>query len=104
MVGTETLISGISGAGVKARVAVSVCVGVSVSVGVKVGGTGVNVNVEVASNVADKVACGTFCVSPAITVCAADVLIAPVSGVEKAGIPVHAKLANNNAATDKPIR
>jgi hypothetical protein len=69
-----------------------------------VGGSGVNVKVDVISNVADKVACGAFCVSPAITVCAAEVLIAPVSGATKTGIPLHAKLAVNNAAAGKRIR
>ena len=45
MVGTETLISGISGVGV------SVCVGVAVAVG----GSGVNVEVAVDSKVGDEV-------------------------------------------------
>jgi hypothetical protein len=80
---------------------VSVGVGVSVSVGVNVGGSGVNVDVEVGSTVGDKVGCGAFCVRSAITVCAAAVLITPVSGVEKIGILVQAKLATNNAAMDK---
>jgi len=103
-VGTETLINGISGVKVRVGVAESFAVGVSVSVGVNVGGSGVNVNVEVTSNVADKVACGAFFVKSATTVCAKNVLIAAVSGVEKIGIPVHAKLANNNAAAEKQVR
>jgi hypothetical protein len=74
-VGTETLISGTTGVGVKNGVAVSVGDGVDVSVGVIVGGSGVNVSVgscEVGENVADKAAW----VNSATTVCAALVLIA----------------------------
>ena len=101
MVGTETLINGTSGVKVRDGVGVRVDVGVSVSVGVKVGGSGVNVDVEVGSSVTDDVACGTFCVKSAITVCAENVLIAPISGVEKIGIFAQAKLANNNPAAEK---
>jgi len=101
LVGTETLINETSGEGVKTSVAMSVGVGVEVSVGVIVGGSDVNVNVGVGASVDDEVACGTFCVSPAITVCAAAVLIAPASGVEKAGTAAQAKLTIHNTATDK---
>jgi len=71
-VGTETLICGTSGVDVKAAVAVNVCVGV------KVGGSGVNVNVG-SCKVGDKVTDKTAWVNPAITVCAAEVLMAPGS-------------------------
>ena len=66
-----------------------------VSVAGNVGCSEVNVIVEAA----DGVACTVFCwVSPAITVCAAAVLITPVSGVEMAGKLAQATLTNNNAA------
>jgi len=77
-VGTETLICGTTGVGVKASVAVSVGDGVDVDVGVKVGSSGVNVSVgscKVGGNVSDRAAW----TNPAITVCAAAVLIAPES-------------------------
>jgi hypothetical protein len=51
-----------------------------------------------------KVGGGAFCVSPAITVCAANVLMAPASGAEKTGSLVQAKLAINNAATGQKFR
>ena len=102
LVGTDTLISGISKVAVIGRVAVRVSVGVIVSVGVNVGGSGVKVNdaVEVISRVGEENSCGAFCVNPATTVCAAAVLIAPVSGVEMAGT-AQAILAINNATTGK---
>ena len=76
MVSTETLMSGIDEVGVKADVAVSEAVGINV------GGSGVNVEVDVASKVWGNVACGTFCVSPAITVSATAVLTTFISGVK----------------------
>jgi hypothetical protein len=88
LVGTETLISGTIGVGVKKGVAVSVGVGVDVSVNVSVGGSGVNVsvgscvggsgvNVAVDSCVGgDKVCDKATRVNSATTVCAALVLIA----------------------------
>jgi hypothetical protein len=77
-VGTETLICGTLGVNVNAIVAVNVCVEVDVKVGVNVGGSGVSVNAgscEVGGKVADK----ADSTNPAITVCAAAVLIAPES-------------------------
>ena len=81
-------------------VAVETNVGVSDCVGVNVGGSGVNVAVGVASNVGNKVFCGAFCVSPAITVCATAVLMIPVSGVVIPGA-AQAILAINNTAAGK---
>jgi hypothetical protein len=85
-VGTETLICGTTGVGVKANVAVNVWVGVSVSVdvGEKVGSSGVNVCVG-ACKVGGKVSERAVWTKPAITVCAAAVLMAPESGSATAG-------------------
>ena len=80
------------------KVGVSVCVGVLVSVAVNVGGSGVNVKDGVAAvKVGHKDACGAFCVSPAITVCAADVLMAFTSGRARPGT-THAMLAIHKTA------
>jgi hypothetical protein len=82
-VATETLICGTTGVGVKANVAVSVGDGVSVCVDVKVGGS--EVNVSVGSKVGGKVSDKAACTNPAITVCAAAVLMALESGAAPVG-------------------
>ena len=82
---------------VETEVGVSDCVGVLVSVGVNVGGAGVNVTVGTASNVGNNVPCGAFWVSPAITVCAAAVLMAFGSSTARSGT-MHARPAINKTA------
>ena len=94
-VGTETLIWGTSGVEVKAGVAVSVCVGV------KVGGSSVNVNVG-SCKVGDKVADKAAWVNPAITVCAAEVLMAPESCRPMVGI-THARTRIDKTVITKEI-
>ena len=104
MVGTETVMRGISIVAVNGRVGIRVDVGLAVSVGVAVtvGGSGVAGDrvSEGAANVGEESGWSALCVSPAITVCAAAVLMEPVSGVEKAGT-AQARLAINNAMTGK---
>ena len=93
MVFTETLISGTVDVGAMANVAVGV------SVGVSVGGSGVKVRVG-AVNVGDETAGTALCDTPAITVCAMEVLSAFGSGVETAGA-AHARIVPMRAATDR---
>ena len=93
MVLTETLINGTEDVGASANVAVGV------SVGVSVGGSGVNVEVG-AAEVGDEMTGTALCDTPAITVCAMDVLSAFGSGVEATGA-AHARIAPVRAATDR---
>ena len=77
-------------------------VAVNVCVGVRLGGSGVLVGVGV-SEAAGNVAKGAFRVNPAITVCAADVLMEVMSGVAMPG-NAQAIAANNGIKTDNEIR
>lgn len=114
--GTETLICGTDGVEVRVSVAVNVCdgvwvgvwvrvwvsVSVSVFVGINVGGSDENVGVG-SGFVGDKNSNKAEWVSPAITVSAAAVLIAPGSCMEKAGI-AQARTTIDNAIIAREIR
>jgi len=102
-VGTDTLISGTSGVGVKTWVAVMVSVGDKVIVGEEVGDSGVNVSVG-SGIVGDNISSRAARVSPAITVSAAVVLIALVSsGKVMPGI-AHARTTIDNVIIVKESR
>jgi len=75
-VGTETLSWGTVEVDVNAIVAVSVCVEANIGVGDKGGGSGVNVG---SNKSGDAVTDKAVCTNPAITVCAAEVLMVPGS-------------------------
>ena len=87
---------GTSGVKVTDNVAVNVCVGI------KVGGSGVLVEVDV-SKAVGSVANTAFCVNPAITVCAAEVLMEGMSGVVMPG-NAQAIAVNNEIKIDNEIR
>jgi hypothetical protein len=84
---TETLIND------TVEVAVNSGVGVCVSVGVR-DGVNVNSGVGVNSNVGDGSSTGAPSVKPAITVCAAAVLMLPASGVAIPGTEQAALTSN----------
>jgi len=100
-VGKETLINGITGVGVKINVGVSVGDGVTVSVGVDVGNSGVKV--KVGSSVGCKVCDNAVWTNPAITVCAAAVLMAFGSWNETTGT-TQARATIAKMATAKETR